>query len=706
MKKLKLIRQTTKSECGLCCICMIGNFYGYEMPLSYYRNKYSVGRDGLELKAIARILEQIKLNPVIYEVNSLQDFEFKDIPYIAYIDDKHYVVIKKSIRGFDIFDPSMGKYNVTIREFSERFSGYLIEVEETYDFVKKSVELSEFRYILPVIKSEIKNFIILILISITSYALSLFMPIMLQDAVNTNISGIGNRFNIVPLSRITLLIFIFIILSIIRNKFMVKLQKKLYEKISFKVIDHLFKVNYSFYDNRSRGDILFRLNLLSQIQTAISSGFVQLLLSFVFVFSLTILFLYKYFDLSFIMIILLLVNFFMIAYVNDKMRKIKQDEFKYKEKVDAIITESITNMLPIKCLNLSKTFFENYHKKFEQFIEKYEFSQYTSYKYNLYFSILFNYSPVYILVILLTIPSFQKYSIGELFALYSLLGMFFSQCLSMISEIINILTLKANIFYFNDMIDEPEFNLDGNVGVKNFDLLQIHDVSFKYSATSDNILNDINIEVSKGEKIAIVGLSGSGKTTIVKLLARLYSPLKGEISVNNCPINLISSGDFNRIISIIPQVPFFFDGTILDNITVGIENYSHKNIQEALELVNLLDEINAMPLKLNTNLSGQGGNLSGGQIQRIAIARAILSKPELIIMDEATSSLDVSNEKLIYNNFKNMGLAQIIISHRLSSIIDSDRIYYIRNGKVVEVGNHEELCAKKGYYYELFQNKL
>ncbi len=157
------------------------------------------------------------------------------------------------------------------------------------------------------------------------------------------------------------------------------------------------------------------------------------------------------------------------------------------------------------------------------------------------------------------------------------------------------------------------------------------------------------------------------------------------------------------MISVVPQTPVFFNKSVFENIAMN-NNLTEKEVKDALNMVNLLDDIEKMPMKLNTVISGQGGNISGGQIQRLAIARAIISKPELIIMDEATSSLDSWNERNIYNNLKAMKIAQLVISHRLSSIIDADRIYCLKGGRIVEVGNHEQLYNKKGYYYQMFKS--
>lgn len=213
------------------------------------------------------------------------------------------------------------------------------------------------------------------------------------------------------------------------------------------------------------------------------------------------------------------------------------------------------------------------------------------------------------------------------------------------------------------------------------------------------------MKINRGEKIAIVGRSGSGKTTLVKLLANLYKPVNGNIAINGVDIDQISQDAIGSLISIVPQIPIVFNKTIKDNITLDDPSISETEVKNVLETANFLEEVEQMPMGIDTLISGQSGNLSGGQIQRLAIARALVRKPQFLILDEATSSLDSNNEKIIYENLKEQKITSLIISHRLATIIDSDKIYVLDNGLILESGNHNQLLLDKSTYYNLFNSQ-
>lgn len=267
--------------------------------------------------------------------------------------------------------------------------------------------------------------------------------------------------------------------------------------------------------------------------------------------------------------------------------------------------------------------------------------------------------------------------------------------------------LKASIFYINDLLDEEEVLINKEcIETGSFKNLKLKSMYFKYSDTSPMALNNINIEVNKGKCVAIVGASGSGKTTLVKLIARLYKPSIGEVLINNIKLEDVSNKEYLKNISMVTQTPVMFNKTIRNNIVLDNEKISTDQVVRALKIANIWEEVQAMPLSLDTFISGQGGNLSGGQIQRLAIARAIINNPELLIMDEATSGLDYINEETIYRNLKKENITQIIISHRLSTIMNADYIYVLDKGNIIEEGTHEELIKFNGMYSTMFNEKI
>lgn len=270
---------------------------------------------------------------------------------------------------------------------------------------------------------------------------------------------------------------------------------------------------------------------------------------------------------------------------------------------------------------------------------------------------------------------------------------------------ISILMIKPSLLYLNDIYDEEKLIIDGEEIITEFEELKVSDLSFKYNDNGQDVLHNINLEVKRGQKVSIVGVSGSGKSTLIKLLSGLYMYYSGDVIINGKNIKDITEEFFNKKISIVAQKSTVFNKTIKDNITLGDENISDKGIWDALMMVNLSSTVSELPMGLNTVVNNNGENFSGGQGQRLALARAIVKKPSLLILDEATSYLDALNEKIVFNNLKKSSITILVISHRLSTIIDSDVIYVMDNGLIIEEGSHDELLYNNKLYTKLYRNQ-
>ena len=239
--------------------------------------------------------------------------------------------------------------------------------------------------------------------------------------------------------------------------------------------------------------------------------------------------------------------------------------------------------------------------------------------------------------------------------------------------------------------------------------IKIDNVSFQYEGPqSSYVLKNINFNIPEGKITAIVGASGSGKTTLMKMLLKFYEPTQGNILINNININDISPTSLRKTCGVVMQDGFIFSDTIERNIATSDENIDYNKLNQALEISNLKEFINDLPLGLNTKIGSSGNGISGGQKQRILIARAVYKNPNFILFDEATSALDAENEKIIHDNLQSFfkGRTVIIVAHRLSTVKNADQIIVLKKGQIVEQGNHKELVSKKGEYYNLIKNQL
>jgi len=302
-------------------------------------------------------------------------------------------------------------------------------------------------------------------------------------------------------------------------------------------------------------------------------------------------------------------------------------------------------------------------------------------------------------------------SIGQLIAFNSLLAYFLDPVKNLINLQPQMQTAVVAADRLGEILDlEPERNETENKKINPVDLkgnIQFENITFRYG-TRRPVLEGINIHIEQGEKIALVGESGSGKTTLSKLLLNLYQVESGEILINGYNIKDIQMEALRERIAYIPQETFLFSGSIMDNLTLGLENVTAEEVMVASKKAQAHDFINELPLRYATRLEENGSNLSGGQRQRLAIARAILKKPDILILDEATSNLDSITERAIENTIEEYSkdMTTIIIAHRLSTIRRCDRIYVMEKGKVIEDGSHQGLLDREGQYALLWKQQV
>ena len=260
--------------------------------------------------------------------------------------------------------------------------------------------------------------------------------------------------------------------------------------------------------------------------------------------------------------------------------------------------------------------------------------------------------------------------------------------------------LKETIIRVEEfLVYNDEKNDTGKDAIEEFESLRLESVSFSYGSKKENLSN-ISMELLRGERIAVVGASGSGKSTLLKLIMNLMSNYSGRIAINDINMADIRRENVDRLFTIVTQTPVALNGTIKENIDI-IGNISKEELDKALSLSEAKDFVMECPMGINTYIGENGQNISGGQKQRIAIARALAQNPEIVVFDEATSNLDIITEKKIYDNIKKEGVSQIVVTHRLHTVQDFDKIYVMDKGTIIEKGTHTELIKNKGLYYKM-----
>ena len=312
-------------------------------------------------------------------------------------------------------------------------------------------------------------------------------------------------------------------------------------------------------------------------------------------------------------------------------------------------------------------------------------------------------------ILLLALGSYEiaaeRLSLGGLMALVSIGSMFINPVSALANDMQDIVYLRSVLERLMEIYyAEKEENINKKGIEKEIQRIQLTNVSFKYFKSGENILKRINISIKRGEKIAIVGKTGCGKSTLIKLILGLYKPTEGQLMIDGNKITELDVNDYRKHIGITMQEAYFFDDTIEKNIDIS-KKCEKMQIQKAAQMARLDQDISCMEKGYETRIGENGKNLSGGQRQRLSIARALVKNPDIIIFDEGTGQLDAITEKEIYKELKNNNITQIIVTHRLSTIKDADYIYLIEQGEIVEQGMHKDLIETEGMYAKMWKEQ-
>ena len=717
LKKYYCVKQHDLKDCGCACLATICRQYGLKYPISKIREVEGTYKKGTSALGLVQASEKLGFVSKGVKANKVEDvFGEIPLPAIAHviIDQKlmHYLVIHKiSKEEIIIADPAKGIVRYKPEEFFKIWTGILIIMTPTTKFQKgneiKGVFSRFFELIKPQKSLLINIFLSSILITIFGILGSFYFKFLVDDLVPSSLIKSLHMFSI---GFIVLIIFK-VIMEAFRTQLLIHLGQKLDIPLMLGYYEHVINLPMNFFGTREVGEIISRFNDASKIREAISGVTLTMMID-VFMVIIGGVILYMQSSLLFGVTIIPLIIYGIIVFsFKKKLEDINRETMESNAKVTSYLVESINGISTIKAFNAEREVNSETEKRFIKFIKNIFNNGYIN---NLQMTLKSLVKGIFSIGILWlgTVQVIKgNISFGELLSFNALLVYFLDPIENIINLQPTVQTAIVAAERLSEILDlslekaEDEHKkiipdtLNGDIEFKNLD--------FRYGSRS-LVLKNINLKIKQGERIALVGESGSGKTTLVKLLMNFYQCEKGELLINNFNIKDINIEALRDKIAYILQETFLFNGTIIENLSLGNPYLTYDEIIEACKKAQIHDFINSLPLRYNTLVEENGSNFSGGQKQRLSIARAILRKPEILIMDEATSNLDSITERAIENTIHEFskGMTTIIIAHRLSTIMRCDNIYILENGEIIESGNHKELIERKEKYYSLWKDQL
>jgi len=720
---MKYYRQIDETDCGPACIAMVASHYNLYITIGKVRELCKTDFIGTNLAGMKSAAENLGFtaNAMRGEVNNATLNQKITFPFIAHvripIDDNkildHYIVVT-NINKFNvtIWDPDFtrGKHKLSRSDFLKLWTGYVLFLSPSESFVAEKNQKSNLLKYLPLVLPHRKN---LIIVSMSSAVLIIFGIITsnyykyVMDEIIISKAAFTLTALSIGIILVTIIQSVFEGLrSVLINYFSFKTDLQL----NFSYITHIFKLRLSFFDSRKTGEILSRLNDISRIREMLSGT----ALSLIFDIALIIIVgpvLFKIngtlFAISIANVILMsIIIFFFSKLFKNYYVKLRRQE----AEVNSTLVEAIKGAYTIKAFNAEKNIGKIYEEKQMQTV-------WTGWKtsslgiWQRFFAGLIN-GLTTIIIFWIGSSGIIKdtFSFGTLLSFNALLSYFTGPLFRMINiqpqiqeasvaaeRVSEILEMEVEQSEEIKLIEPPK--LEGNIEFKN--------VFFKYGMRSP-IYTDLSFKIEKGQWTAFVGPSGCGKTTLIKLLLKFYEPEKGSVFIDGHDLRYINAKTLRARIGYVPQDVYLYAGTIAENIALGNPNATMDKIIEAAKKADAHEFINLLPEQYETKISEHGSTLSGGEKQRLALARALLENHDIIILDEATSNLDTISERNIHKAIEKLrgDITAIIIAHRLTTIQDCDTIFVMNKGNIIEFGSHKELLEKKGLYKKLWEETV
>ncbi len=722
MPKISFIKQLDSSDCGLACLRMISNYHGKYVTFDDIFDDKSLDRQGIDLVNLSKIAEGLGFRTLYAKLSYENIILHAPLPAIVLWNQKHFVVVNKiSKKSISIADPAFGITSYRKEEFLKGYAGstaseegIILLLEPTPTFFetqnnKKQEDKTSISFLSKYLWLFKPQLLLIAFGLLITSGIEIIFPFITQSIVDKGVF-LKNTHIIYVILFSQLLLFISNIgIEFIRSWLFIHISSRISLYIISDFLAKLMKLPISFFNSKNTGDLIKRIDDHKRIEKFLTEDLLKSIFSILTIIVLgTILYFFSRVIFS-VFLISSIIELGWIFNFLERIRIMEHKSFALLAQDQNKIYELVTSMQEIKLNNLE-------HQKrweweriqsaiFKINLQKLKLNQqYDSYRF-----------VGYLQTILITFFSAiavveNQMTIGTMLAISFVVGRLNTPVGQLINFVLDGQLAKISLERLGEIHrkeDEELKEKDKRISLPKNKDINLTNLSFSYTTSSPNVLNNVSLNIEQGKTTAIVGVSGSGKTTLIKLLLKFYEPTTGKINIGNADLDTIQSSFWRSQCGTVLQDSIIFSGTIAYNIALD-ENIDKEKLLKATSLANIAEFIEDLPLQYNTKIGREGIGISQGQKQRILIARAIYKNPMFLFFDEATNALDSENERIIVANLNNyfLGKTVVVVAHRLSTVKNADLIIVLEKGQIIEKGKHDELIIAKGKYFSLIKNQL
>jgi len=703
-QSIPYIQQTTRADCGAACLGMVLASYGKQVPMREVREAMGAARDGADASQILAAADWYGLRTRAVRVPEVENLESVPSRSILHWQFHHFVVLDHTTAdGAWVVDPAAGRRLVPWDELRVAFTGIAITLEPAAGFTAESRRRSGLGRYLRQLLTESSTLGRVIGASVLLQALALALPFLTGMVVD----------RVVPQGDVGLLgalafglggvaAFHFLA-TIARARLLVRLRVQLDSRMTLDFLDHLVDLPYSFFQERSAGDLMERLNSNATVREILTSSALSGALDGMLVSLYLIIVLAVHPVLGLIVLALGALRVLLFLALRRRHQELTSRSLQVEAASRSYQVEMLAGIETLKSLGAERRAVEHWSNLFADELNVALQRGRLNATFDSVLAALTTASPFVILVYGALEVIRGDLSLGTMLAVSALAAGFFAPLSTLVSTALQMQMLGSYFERIDDVLDTPPEQPRGTALARPrlAGRITLDRVSFRYNPAAPLVVDDVSLDIPAGSFVALVGPSGAGKSTLAHLLVGLYRPTAGRILYDGLDLAGLDLRAVRSQLGIVNQQPYLFGGSIAANLSLADPALPRNRLIEAARLAQIHDDILEMPLGYDTLLGDGGLSVSGGQYQRLALARALVHRPAILLLDEATSSLDTATERRIQDHLTDLRCTRIVIAHRLSTVRAADTILVMDRGAVVERGSHDELMGRRGRYEEL-----